>query len=88
MDRHSAYSLIGPLASASAGCGGTDRSMESHGQALALETVGEGSNVSRVADLPDPARRFLTRAIEPGTPPARSVDSGYARFTVEFSGAP
>jgi hypothetical protein len=49
MDRHSAYFLIGLPASASAGCGGTHRSMESHGQALALETVGEGSNVSREA---------------------------------------
>lgn len=58
------------------GCARFDRGPAGHWDELSLLSAPEGDvfEPTMVDDLPDPARRFLLRAIEPGTPMARSVE--------------
>jgi hypothetical protein len=55
------------------GCGGFDRGPHGTWNELTQDGDGERFAPDMVADLPEPARRFLIHAIEPGTPLARSV---------------
>ncbi len=58
------------------GCARFDRGPSGHWEELALPTAApvEPFDPAVVEDLPEPARRFLLRAIEPGTPLARSAE--------------
>lgn len=57
-----------------AACTGDDREIEVLWSELTLEGEGERFDPASVTELPEPARRFLLRAIAPGTPLARSVE--------------
>ena len=58
------------------GCARFDRGPAGHWDELSLLSAPEGDvfDPAMVEGLPDPARRFLLRAIEPGTPLARRVE--------------
>jgi hypothetical protein len=56
------------------GCGSGDRPVQALRQELDGTPEAGTFDPGMVADLPEPARRFLLRAIEPGTPLARSVE--------------
>ena len=56
------------------GCGGLDRGPEGEWEQLSREGDGERFDARMVDGLPEPARRYLLHAIEPGTPLARSVN--------------
>lgn len=56
------------------GCSRAERDVRSLWAELTLEGEGERFDPEMVADLPEPARRMLVRAIAPGTPLARSVE--------------
>ncbi|TVP46944.1 MAG: hypothetical protein EA350_06170 [Gemmatimonadales bacterium] len=56
------------------GCGGFDRGPGGTWDELSRGGDGERFEPGMVEGLPEPARRFLLQAIEPGTPLARSVD--------------
>jgi hypothetical protein len=57
-----------------AACTGADREIEALWSELTVAGEGELFDPASVADLPEPARRYLLRAIAPGTPLARSVE--------------
>jgi hypothetical protein len=57
-----------------AACTGADPEIEVLWSELTLVGEGEVFDPASVADLPEPARRFILWAIAPGTPLARSVE--------------
>lgn len=62
-----------------------DRRVAAQWEALAAERGSGAFELSAIAELPEPARRYLAHAIAPGTPLARSVE---LTFTGELKLSP